>query len=147
MNELKKADKIVRALRATSDANPEHRHGKLCNQAADLIDSLASQLNGANANGIIQEHIIKNGTNPLDADKIIRLTMDNADLQSQLAASHRREKAAVEDLQRLMKELGGQCCTLCTKNNSNCGFSVVFPCSSCKPQYRGPQEAEKGEAE
>lgn len=38
------ADEIVRALRATSDANPEHRHGKLCNQAADLIDSLTAQL-------------------------------------------------------------------------------------------------------
>lgn len=128
MSELKKADEIVRALRQRVIAYERTygEEDEVLEIAADLIESLTAQLadqtaranicehdakvwredrdrlyeqlNGAKANGLIQKHIIKSGTSPIDADKIVRLTMDNVDLKRQLTASQRREKAAVEDL-------------------------------------------------
>lgn len=53
--------------------------------------TLRAQIEGAKANSIIQEQIIKNGYNPADRDAIIRMTMENSDLRAQLAQSQSRE--------------------------------------------------------
>ena len=112
MNELKKADEIVRALRDYASDCDDCSDCLYCDFScvcgkfdynapkiiADLIDSLTAQLNGAKANDLIQKHIIESGTNPLDADKIVRLTMDNVDLKRQLAASQRRAQDARNEL-------------------------------------------------
>ena len=110
-DEIKKADEIVRNL-----------HECACEgcpadilDAADLIDSLTAQLNGAKANDLIQKHIIESGTNPLDADKIVRLTMDNVDLKRQLTASQRREKAVVELIRKIYYTADDGFCDSCRK--------------------------------
>lgn len=59
------------------------------------------------------------------------------DLQSQLAASRRRERAAVEDLY-----------TACRRSPCNSGICVKKNCAGniipCKFEWRGPQEAGEG---
>ena len=106
-DEIEKAKELVMALRTEcSDCSERNccNHGnnpvKYCPviDAADIIGSLTAQLNEANANGIIQERIIESGRNPHDADKIVRLTMDNTDLKRQLAASQRRAQDARNEL-------------------------------------------------
>ena len=111
-DELKNADEIVRALRDYASDCDDCSDCLYCDFScvcgkfdynapkiiADLIESLTAQLNGARANGLIQKHIIESGTNPLDADKIVRLTMDNVDLKRQLAASQRRAQDARNEL-------------------------------------------------
>lgn len=49
------------------------------------IDKLRKENEGIRANGMIQEHIITEGRNPLDADKIIKLIMENTQLRSELS--------------------------------------------------------------
>lgn len=93
------ADKIVNSLKCCSrtdahsigcDSCPYEYCGddcnNLCKNAAKLIESLQSQLNGLKANAMIQEHIIESGINPLDTDKIVRLTLDNVALKAELVA-------------------------------------------------------------
>lgn len=60
-----------------------------CIAGADLIEELQRQLDGAKANGLIQQHIIENGRSPLDAGIIVRLTIENAHLKTQLTATQK----------------------------------------------------------
>ena len=69
-----------------------------------------------------------------------------AELEAQLAASQRRERAAVEDLEWLMlRGDSADCCTLCEHDHTHNG-----PCAGqstkCEPKWRGPQQAGKGAA-
>jgi len=70
-----------------------------------------------------------------------RLRKINEKLQSQLAASQRREQAAVDDIWVVSLRTP---CTVCAHGFANTGA----PCTvrPCKFEWRGPQEAEKGEA-
>ena len=36
-------EEMLNVLRATADANPEHRHGDLCKQAADALTELQAE--------------------------------------------------------------------------------------------------------
>ena len=64
-----------------------------------------------------------------------------AKLLEKLAASKRRERAAVRDIEGLLKACEcGLGCYLC-KPGYDCGAE-----ERCKPKWRGPQEAGKGEA-
>lgn len=74
-----------------------------------------------------------------------------AELEAQLAVSQHREQAAVEDLKALSESNGD--CSMCLHFQKN--DSEYFPdCDTCpcdnglnKWQWRGPQEAGKGETE
>ncbi len=46
---------------------------------------LAKELQGAKANGMIQEHIISSGHNPQDRDTIVRVIMENSALSAENA--------------------------------------------------------------
>ena len=37
-------EEMLNVLRATADANPEHRHGDLCKQAADALTELQAEV-------------------------------------------------------------------------------------------------------
>lgn len=72
-----------------------------------------------------------------------RLRRINENLQEQLAASQRRERAAVEDIPR--------CCATCAYAKANSGSQELCPwfddCNQVDGdhwQWRGPQEAEEG---
>ena len=73
------------------------------------------------------------------------LQMDKVNLQTLLAESQRRERAAVEDLKRFSAccqcnaNIDGSCCDMFDGTAENKYF-----CSNW--QWRGPQEAEKGES-
>ena len=111
MNELKKADEIVRALR---DYASECDDAETCRQCtfAWMCDEC-----GGNAPKII-------------ADLIDSLT-------AQLAASQRREKAAVEDA-----KIAG--CLTCVRRGV-CVTSGRKPCEDW--EWRGSLESEKGAAD
>ena len=100
MNELKKADKIVRALReAYKETDKVYFFLRtLLKDAADLIENRTSQL----------------------------------------AESQRREKAAVEDINLL------EDCGVCKHHDLD---SCDLAGTECHFEWRGPQEAEKGEAD
>lgn len=165
-DELKKADEIVRALRDPENCDVLD----YIDDAADLIDSLTAQLTGAKANGLIQEHIIESGMNPLDADKIVRLTMDNVDLKRQLNAQlsvpqqgasywksawetqcneNKLLYAQLTESQRREKAAAADIwnasanapCAVCANGFANTGV----PCTvhPCKFEWRGPQETEE----
>lgn len=147
-DELKKADEIVRALRC-NDA-PEEPDGmgcankkcryrdvdgacdivSMCQDAADLIDSLTAQL--AEATQIALDVTSKYETS-------VKMHKITADL---LTASQRRERAAVEGLVHDCSTCG--CYEKCTdewfKSDMN-----EDRCSCSDWQWRGPQ-AGKGEA-
>lgn len=125
------------------------------------VAELERQLAGAGANQLIQAHIIECQHNPLDADKIVRLTMDNANLRAQLSASQQRERAAVEAVNRMAEYIvtkGRVDYWLCDdipeelhlkhqpKNDGNYDNA---PCIKCVAEYfmGGPQEAEEGAAQ
>lgn len=116
MNELKKADEIVRAMRDyASDCDAD----EACFQCtfAWVCDKFDN-----NAPKII-------------SDLIDRLT-------TQLTDSQRREKAAVADIWNASMNAP---CAVCANGFANTGAPcTVYP---CKFEWRGPQEAEKGEAE
>ena len=116
-DELKKADEIVRALR---------------DYASDCDDCDCLYCDFAYVCG-------KCGSN---APKIIADLIES--LTSQLAESQRREKAAVEDLVHDCSTCGRyeKCTDEWFKSDMN-----EDRCSCSGWQWRGPQEAEKGEAE
>lgn len=92
----------------------------------------------------------KNDVVGVGETNISAMALDAADLieslQSQLAASQRREQAAVEDLESLMRESKELCaCTYCGIDQS-WGCSLHKTSSMCMPKWRGPQDG-KGEAE
>jgi len=67
-------------------------------------------------------------------------------LTAQLTASQRREKATVEDIARLVSSTPGiKCSLVCNGECLDCvGSATGTPRGY---HYRGPQEAEKGDAE
>lgn len=121
MNELKKADEIVRALRDyASDCDSDSEYCFQCTFAwvCDKFDN--------NAPKII-------------ADLIESLT-------AQLTESQRREKAAVEDIARLVASTPDiKCSIVCDGDCLDCTGSATGTPRGY--HYRGPQEAEKGETE
>jgi len=142
-DELKKADEIVRALRCTSDANPEHRHGKLCNQAADLIDSLTAQLaDSQRREKAAVEQAILWGTSLIEANTDAHVTFC-AECGFPIA------DYGVD------KEIF---CSMCKSKNPSHNYVVTGP-GSCKTTAirkaktydrlfgHGPQEAGEGKAE
>ena len=61
-------------------------------------------------------------------------------LHAQLAESQRRERAAVEDIEKMMR--------ICEKGS--CHFCADGDCTNspyCEPKWRGPRDAGKGAAE
>ena len=85
-----------------------------------------------------------------------RMHAEAADLiesmQAQLAASRRRERAAVEDMQLIAGDIGSPLtCAVCKYNPNDMGCeldgSQFNDNCECHFTWRGPQEAEKGEAE
>lgn len=72
-----------------------------------------------------------------------RLRRINENLQSQLSASRSREMAAVEQIEQQMVFDAQRGCEPC----EICANAEKTPCIYCKPKWRGPQEAEKGETE
>ena len=115
-DEFKKADEIVRALRDyASDCDDD----EACCQCtfAWVCDKFDN-----------------------NAPKIIADLIDS--LTAQLAESQRREKAAVEGLEYLMANQydNAWICDHCVKRPA-----IGETCKECNPEWRGPQEAEKGE--
>ena len=112
MNELKKVDEIARALRDyASDCDSDSEYCFQCTFACvcDKFDN--------------------------NAPKIIADLIDS--LTAQLAASQRREKAAVEDINLL------EDCSVCKHRDLD---SCDLAGTECHFEWRGPQ-AEKGAAD
>lgn len=78
------------------------------------------------ANIAILEQIIRNGSNPIDKDKIVSLMIENAALKSQIVNITAEKNAAINDLLQVGR--GYDFCTVC----AHC-------CEGGKPKYR-PQE-------
>ena len=79
-----------------------------------------------------------------NAPKIIADLIDS--LAAQLTESQRREKAAVEDIARLVASTPDiKCSIVCDGDCLDCTGSATGTPRGY--HYRGPQEAEKGEAE
>ena len=77
---------------------------------------------------------------PLEASKDITLSLIEAqqsriaELEAQLLESQRREQAAVEDIEKMMRICEKGSCHFCA--NGDCTESPY-----CNPKWRGPQEA------
>lgn len=71
-----------------------------------------------------------------------RLRRINENLQEQLAASQHRERAAVEDM-KIIVETASEC-NVCKHRVGVSGCPIRY--KECKFEWRGPQEAGKGEA-
>lgn len=132
-------DEIVRALRCcgnTDTKRPDCEHcpanGHMCVKhmlegAADLIESLQADL----------RHEEKVSHGQMEQNKRLRKMMDK--LQANLAESQRRERTAVEDIEKMMR--------ICEKGS--CHFCADGDCTNspmCTPKWRGPREDGKGEA-
>ena len=141
-SQFEKAEEFIKELRqrvSMFSTTPECDKN-LMEASADLIESLI-------ANSLIQEHIIKRKTSPLDTDKIVCLTIENADLKRQLSESQRRETAAVEDMSHTRET----CKHYDGSAEQSLKRDIPKPCEGCCTvddnwEWRGPQEAEKGEA-
>ena len=155
MNELKKADEIVKALRWLAKDTEFVFAAENLNDAADLIESMQSE---------VTKWKERHNQAALNFQQENR---ENAKLQAQLAASQRREKAAVEDINLL--EDCGVCkhhdLDSCDLAGTECHFewrgpqeaervrgvcgTTSLPCSGCAPvcEHERPQEAEKGKAD
>lgn len=133
------ADEIVRALKCCSrvdaqcngcDGCPFEYCGPecdlLCKNAATLIESMRSQLAD-------YHHMSELVDGKMEENQ--RLRRINENLQEQLAASQRREQAAVEDLE------AAESCITC-KHDWDCEYSNSNGCSIANYKWRGPQEAE-----
>ena len=126
------ADEIVKALRCVQE---KHRNDRLltfqtdvsamARDAADMIESLQAQHKQAALN-------------------YQQKCRDVVELESQLSASQRREKAAVEDLENLIDR---ECaCSYCSHllETGACALDIKYGDGTCSAQWRGPQD-EKGE--
>lgn len=130
------ADEIIRALRENADwCGANEYEIPLCmgdNQweAAGLIESMQSQLAD-------YHHMSELVDGKMEENQ--RLRRINENLQEQLAASQHRERAAVEDIEKMMR--------ICEKGS--CHFCADGDCTNspmCTPKWRGPREDGKGEA-
>jgi hypothetical protein len=153
------ADEVVKALRRTADAiKVASPVAIIMNGAADLIESLQAQLNCAKANSMIQEMIIDKQHNPADSEKIVRLSLENADLCTQLELSRERERAAVRDMKvmalamRESEELTEGCCFACAYEAQNIPGDVILAYGECPGynsdncfEWRGPAGEGAGE--
>lgn len=108
--------------------------------AADLIESLQARITE------LEDHLAQK-TNEADgmrsnwskcAENYQQKCRDIAELENQLAESQRRERAAVEDIEKMMRICEKGSCHFCA--NGDCTESPY-----CNPKWRGPQEAGKGE--
>ncbi|HNX99599.1 MAG TPA: hypothetical protein PKN39_02355 [Oscillospiraceae bacterium] len=158
----KTADKIVRALRRLSvetgslaclGCGHEHNcstHGcAILRDAADMITRLNDfdqsqskiapdrrqraevQLAAEKAKYAELQQYNVDCTKQCDA-----LLAEKIDLKNQLAASKRREQAAVADIEKMMRICEKGSCHFCA--NGDCAESPY-----CSPKWRGPQEARK----
>lgn len=141
-DELKKADEIVRALRdlrcGTPDRNGNFECGKVAVRAADLIDSLTAQLS------VPQQKGASYWKAAWEAQ-----CNENKLLYAQLAASRRREKAAVVLREGENPDGTTRCsCPTCGRLFQEEAFVESY-CPDCGQRLTlsGPQEAEKGEVE
>ena len=125
MNELKKADEIVRALRWLAKDTEFVFAAENLNDAADLIESMQAE---------VTKWKERHNQAALNFQQENR---ENAKLQAQLAASQRREKAAVEDINLL------EDCSVCKHRDLD---SCDLAGTECHFEWRGPQ-AEKGAAD
>ena len=77
-----------------------------------------------------------------------RLRSENVSLRAQLAASQCREQAAEQDIQLAAD---GMICDICTHSGEDAGDknSACWDCTRGNPKFewRGPQEAGKGETD
>lgn len=159
---LKKADDIAQALRSYAsdcsddDACFQCTFAWICNKLdgcapkiiAALIDRLTAQLaDYPHMDQLVNGKMAENQ----------RLRQINEKLQSQLAASQRREKAAVEDI------MCRDHCDVCVSGKEHEGECKIadYDCLTCKSEtcmcnkcrdedhwiWRGPQEAGEGKAE
>lgn len=103
----------------------------LCKNAATLIESMQSQIAD-------YHHMSELVDGKMEENQ--RLRRINENLQEQLAASQHRERAAVEDIEKMMR--------ICEKGS--CHFCADGDCTNspmCTPKWRGPQEAGEGTEE
>ena len=74
------------------------------------VERLTTENSGLRANSMIQEHIIAGGRDPIRDAKIVKLIMENSDLKSERDTL---QKAAEEDIRRLIFECADEPCDLC----------------------------------
>lgn len=117
-------------------------------QSADLIESLQSRIAE-----LEKQLAAKEAVNQAYSATVSLMKIDKSDAiqraesaEKQLAASQRREQAAVEDLESFMRESNElRACTYCGIDQS-WGCSLHKTSSMCMPKWRGPQDG-KGEPE
>ena len=134
-DERKKADEIVRALREEYKETDKVYFflRTLLKDAADMIENQQSKLTD-------YHHMKQMVDGKMSENQ--RLRRINENLQAQLSLSQRREKAAVEDIYRI------SACDACKHYDpdENACAKPLADSNTCF-EWRGPQEAEKGEAE
>lgn len=136
---------IIRALRENADWCGANKYEiPLCmgdnqREAANLIESLQAQLAD-------YHHMSELVGGKMEENQ--RLRRINENLQSQLADSQRRGRAAVEDIEHAARYNCGICgvCAHYAKFWKDGGCNLENNGEPCKWQWRGPQEAGEGEA-
>ncbi|MHC1696436.1 MAG: hypothetical protein AB9835_14455 [Eubacteriales bacterium] len=97
-------------------------HTRLLNavRVADRCDELEAEAatlradnEGLRANAMIQEHIIENGSNPLDKDKIVKLTMENSAYRADNDKLKKALAGAVEDISTVAYNQKVMPCVVC----------------------------------
>ena len=150
-------DEIVKALRWLAKETEFIFAAENLEGAADLIESLQAKHKQAALNyqqkcrdvveleaqlakydALAADYGIDGKTMLTLAKSQIRTAQDNINLQEQLAASRRREQADVEDARQ------GSVCRTCHYLNNGCE-PLNLDAGCHKWQWRGPQEAGKGE--
>ena len=149
MNEIKKADEIVRELRCCLDLKEECRcedcvlYRQPCdgtfygitNAAADLIESLTAQLTESERREKAAVDAIR---------KSLRVEKQQ---RPNLNRCHECAKRIVDSGQRKYKYGCESLCPEALKVIVDCGFDVYEPLIPFADEWRGPQEDEKGAAD
>ena len=137
MNELKKADEIVRALRdAYKETDKVYFFLRtLLKDAADLIENLTSQLAESQRREKAAVEAIR---------KSLRVEKQQ---RPNLNRCHECAKRIIDSGQRKYKYGCESLCPEALKVIVGCGFDVYEPLIPFADEWRGPQEAEKGTAD
>jgi len=72
------------------------------------VERLTKENQGLRANSEVQESIISGGRNPADKEQIVRLTMDNAAKDQQIATLEKK----IKELRGYMHHFGDECARL-----------------------------------
>lgn len=101
------------------------------------VERLQKENEQLKANSLIQEHIVENGGNPLDKDKIVRLIMEKSAFQAELERVTAERDAAVKDLEFVCRY--SHRCEMCFHGAED----ITMPSEKCAHDLFNNSECER----